>query len=256
MNERTRSPRRREDRHSPTRSTESFRYPTPRASLRHWPVARLRNAPTKTKERTCAKRLHRDWDRWNRASAPAPAPLPTYQRQFAGNRYPSQGEQRTLESRNYHYQPRDRLVQQHVQRGPVQSAQAPQPQQRSAAEATRSGERAPNQNRQAQRPVPPTTAQRATSPTSERRGAPPPMANRGPGAPEQRAAAPRSEQRAAAPRPEQRSAPAMARGPAQPPQGQAHASQGHGQQARGQAQAAEHGNGNARAGGRKDEHNG
>src|SRR3954470_23195910 len=25
------------------------------------------------------------WDRWNRASAPAPAPLPSYQRQYSGN---------------------------------------------------------------------------------------------------------------------------------------------------------------------------
>jgi len=256
-------------------------YRDPPVFFRGW----ARNAPPRWSAHWGARweDQHRDWDRWNRASAPAPAPLPAYQRQFAGNRYPSRGEQRTLESRNYHYQPRDRFAQQHVQRAPVQSAQAPQPRQRSAAEATRSGERAPNQNRQAQRPVPPTTAQRATPPTSERRGAPPAMANRGPGAPEQRAAAPRPEQRAAAPRPEQhaatprpeqraaaprpeqraaaqrpeqRSAPAMARGPAQPPQAQAHASQGHGQQARGQAQAAKHGNGNAHAVERKDEHNG
>jgi hypothetical protein len=160
---------------------------------------------------------HRGWDRWNRASAPAPAPLPTYQRQFAGNRYPGRGEQRTLESRNYHYQPRDRFAQQHVQRGPVQSAQAPQRQQRSvnAADAARNAERAPDQNRQAQRSAPPitaqrsaspTTAQRATAPTAERRGTSPSMANRGAGAAEQRAATPRPEQHAATPRPEQRAA--------------------------------------------------
>ena len=28
------------------------------------------------------------WDQWNRNSAPAPAPLPSYQRQYSGNRYP------------------------------------------------------------------------------------------------------------------------------------------------------------------------
>ncbi|HEX6795385.1 MAG TPA: hypothetical protein VF304_16170 [Casimicrobiaceae bacterium] len=276
-------------------------YREPPVFFRGW----ARNAPPRWGAHWGARweDQHRGWDRWNRASAPAPAPLPTYQRQFAGNRYPSRGEQRTLESRNYHYQPRDRFAQQHVQRGPVQSAQAPQRQQRSvtAAEGARNAERAPNQNRQAQRSTPPstaqrfappTTAQRATPPTAERRGTPPAMANRAPGTPEQRAAIPRPEQRAATPRPEQRaatprpeqraamprpeqraatprpeqraetqrpeqrSAPAMARGPAQPPQTQARASQSHGQQGRGQAQAAERGNGNTRAGERKDEHNG
>ena len=28
------------------------------------------------------------WDRWNRGAAPAPAPLPTYQRKYSGDRYP------------------------------------------------------------------------------------------------------------------------------------------------------------------------
>src|SRR4029077_4348197 len=28
------------------------------------------------------------WDRWDHASAPAPAPLPTYQREYSGERYP------------------------------------------------------------------------------------------------------------------------------------------------------------------------
>ena len=51
---------------------------------------------------------HRGWDRWNRASAPAPAPLPTYQRRYAGNRYPRAGEQRALETRHYQYRPRSR----------------------------------------------------------------------------------------------------------------------------------------------------
>ena len=33
------------------------------------------------------------WDQWNRNSAPAPAPLPTYQRQYSGSRYPQQPAQ-------------------------------------------------------------------------------------------------------------------------------------------------------------------
>jgi hypothetical protein len=31
---------------------------------------------------------HRDWDRWDRRHVPPPAPIPVYQRQFAGDRYP------------------------------------------------------------------------------------------------------------------------------------------------------------------------
>lgn len=33
------------------------------------------------------------WDRWDRHSAPRPAPLPVYQRQYAGDRYPRAWEQ-------------------------------------------------------------------------------------------------------------------------------------------------------------------
>jgi hypothetical protein len=55
------------------------------------------------------------WDQWRRNTAPAPAPLPIYQRQYSGNRYPQQDQQRQIQSQNYRYQPRDALVQQHNQ---------------------------------------------------------------------------------------------------------------------------------------------
>lgn len=55
------------------------------------------------------------WDNWNHSSAPPPAPLPAYQRQYSGNRYPSVQQQRVLQSQNYHYQPHDAVVQQHYQ---------------------------------------------------------------------------------------------------------------------------------------------
>ncbi|HWH84041.1 MAG TPA: hypothetical protein VNU71_17565, partial [Burkholderiaceae bacterium] len=48
------------------------------------------------------------WDRWDRRSAPAPAPLPAYQRAYAGERYPRAPEQqRELRAQNYRYQPRE-----------------------------------------------------------------------------------------------------------------------------------------------------
>jgi hypothetical protein len=80
------------------------------------------------------------WDRWNRSSAPAPAPLPVYQRQYSGDRYPRVEQQQTLHSQNYRYQPRDAVVRQHYQEPAVQRAPAPSqrgqqgaPQERSPA---------------------------------------------------------------------------------------------------------------------------
>jgi hypothetical protein len=73
---------------------------------------------------------HRGWDNWNRRSVPAPAPLPVYQRQYSGNRYPHAEQQPVLQSRNYRYQPRDAVVRQHYQGQRVQSAPASSPQVR------------------------------------------------------------------------------------------------------------------------------
>ncbi len=56
------------------------------------------------------------WDKWNRHAAPAPAPLPVYQRQYSGDRYPQQVErQHELQQQRYRYQPRDPAVRQHYQ---------------------------------------------------------------------------------------------------------------------------------------------
>src|SRR6185295_8085439 len=58
------------------------------------------------------------WDRWDRRSAPAPAPLPVYQRQYSGSRYPRAAEQQqVIRSQNYRYQARDTVVRQHFQQG-------------------------------------------------------------------------------------------------------------------------------------------
>jgi hypothetical protein len=53
------------------------------------------------------------WDHWDRRSAPRPAPLPLYQRQYSGDRYPRAVEQqRSIHAQNYHYQPRDSFARQ------------------------------------------------------------------------------------------------------------------------------------------------
>ena len=73
---------------------------------------------------------HRGWDSWNRNAVPAPAPLPTYQRQYSGNRYPAAEQQRVFQSQNYRYQPHDAVVRQHYQTqqgaAPVTRGQPPQ----------------------------------------------------------------------------------------------------------------------------------
>jgi len=82
------------------------------------------------------------WDKWDRRAAPAPAPLPAYQRQYSGDRYPRQVEQqRELQEQRYRYQPRDPVVRQHYQERAVQSV--PTQQNRQGAPEAR-GSRQPD----------------------------------------------------------------------------------------------------------------
>jgi hypothetical protein len=88
------------------------------------------------------------WNRWNRSAVPAPAPLPVYQRQYAGDRYPRAPEQQhAIRSEHYRHDPRESVTRQqfrpprpppasrqpeprHMQadprRGPAEPAQRPQ----------------------------------------------------------------------------------------------------------------------------------
>ena len=76
------------------------------------------------------------WDRWDRGAAPAPAPLPAYQRDYPHYRYPRQVEQQhELHQQKYHHQPRDPVVRQHAQkraklRAPEESQLSIPPQQK------------------------------------------------------------------------------------------------------------------------------
>ena len=80
---------------------------------------------------------HRNgWDRWGRSEAPAPAPLPVYQRQYSGERYPRQVEQQQeLQKQNYRYQPSDPVVRQHYQERVEQSAPVQRDNQGAPAES-------------------------------------------------------------------------------------------------------------------------
>jgi hypothetical protein len=65
------------------------------------------------------------WDRWDRRAPHTPAPLPAYQRQYSGDRYPHQVEQQhELQKKSYRYEPRDPVVQQHYQKQEEQRAPA------------------------------------------------------------------------------------------------------------------------------------
>ena len=98
------------------------------------------------------QRQHAGWDRWNRNAVPAPAPLPVYQRQYSGNRYPPVDRQRALQSQNYRYQPRDANV---------------RPQARQAAVPRAPVERERPAGPREQRPVPPQGAPQAQAPVRQ-----------------------------------------------------------------------------------------
>lgn len=53
------------------------------------------------------------WDKWNRNYAPAPAPLPVYQRHYSGNRYPDAYQQPMYRGEYYHYRPSDPVARQY-----------------------------------------------------------------------------------------------------------------------------------------------
>jgi hypothetical protein len=84
------------------------------------------------------------WDRWDRASAPAPAPLPTYQREYSGERYPGVDQQLALRNQNYHYQPREAAVRQQFQHPPAQEAP---PQRQAQSERDRQSAPRPDMHR-------------------------------------------------------------------------------------------------------------
>ena len=84
---------------------------------------------------------HNGWSHWDHNNAPHTAPLPSYQRQYSGERYPHvEDQQRAIRTQNYHYQPREQATQQHFQQPAPQSQfkpigqqvqiVPPQPQQR------------------------------------------------------------------------------------------------------------------------------
>lgn len=103
------------------------------------------------------------WDRWETRSAPPAAPLPGYQRQYSGDRYPRAVQrQRSIQSENYHYQPHEAVTQRHIQPPGHPSSSRVEPQRRPPVEQRLPPEqqRVPqNQQRQQSPAKEPPTAQ-------------------------------------------------------------------------------------------------
>jgi hypothetical protein len=104
------------------------------------------------------------WDRWDHRTARAPAPLPIYQREYSGNRYPQVAQQQALQREKYRYQPQEPIVRQHVQRQAAPQGQRSGPSEKGAGiqrpapapvPSPQEGPRGPRQKEQA----PPAIAQ-------------------------------------------------------------------------------------------------
>jgi hypothetical protein len=107
------------------------------------------------------ERHRRGWDRWNRRSVPARAPLPVYQRRYSGDRYPAVEQQPALHHQHYRYRPRDPVVRQQYQERGVQGP--PASVQQNAPPARRSRPR-PKRGEDVQRSAPPKAPPREGNP--------------------------------------------------------------------------------------------
>ena len=110
----------------------------------------------------------RGWDRWNHRSAPAPAPLPTYQRRYSESRYPQLEQQQVLRSQNYRYQPRDAVVRQYFQeQTPHRAPPPPQREPRGPAPVPRRTPQTPPAGNAVHRPAPMQAAPEPRAPAAQ-----------------------------------------------------------------------------------------
>jgi hypothetical protein len=92
------------------------------------------------------------WDRWDRGSVPVPAPLPTYQRNYSGDRYPRAVEQQhTIRSEYYRYQPREPVTQQYFKPRVQQEQQDQRQQDQRQQDQRQQDQRQQDQRQQDQR---------------------------------------------------------------------------------------------------------
>jgi len=111
------------------------------------------------------------WDQWDRRVALAPAPLPIYQRQYSGDRYPRADQQRVLLSQNYRYQPQDAAVRQRFvrQTAPV-AAPAAVPQRQPQPQRAPEARQQPQQVQPQRQPTPEARQQPQPEPQGKGKG--------------------------------------------------------------------------------------
>jgi len=107
------------------------------------------------------------WDHWDRHAIPAAAPLPLYQRQYSGERYPRSIEQQhSIRSQNYHYQPREAITRQSTQPPGHEYHPAPE-QQRQPSPQYAPPQRYPQPGRPANEPYQPVPAPQRPQPPQQ-----------------------------------------------------------------------------------------
>ena len=160
-------------------------YRQPPVYFRGW----YRDAPPRWGERwgRSWEQRRSGWDRWNRSAAPRPAPLPVYQRKYHGDRYPRFEQQRRLHGQSYRYEPRTRVVREHLRQAGQRPA-APPSRERVDGPASRGPQRQENLQRQAPVQV---TPQRREPGFDQGRQRPVQREQRAPGGIEQRGPEPR-----------------------------------------------------------------
>jgi flagellar biosynthesis GTPase FlhF len=123
------------------------------------------------------------WDQWDRRAVPAAAPLPGYQRQYSGARYPQAVEQQhAIRSGNYRYQPREAVTRQQFQQqapAPTQATRTQQEQQRPQPRMAQPQPQVPHPQAEQQRPQMRSAQPQAARPAAEAQRARPEPKNQG-----------------------------------------------------------------------------
>jgi hypothetical protein len=113
-------------------------YRSPPPYFRGWP----KNSPPRWGQhygRDWEQERH-GWDNWDHRSSPPPAPLPVYQRQYSGNRYPSVQQQLRIHDQYYQYHPSEPVVRQHYEQQGYGKQKPKQPGQSGAAHGQSQGQ--------------------------------------------------------------------------------------------------------------------
>jgi hypothetical protein len=108
------------------------------------------------------------WERWDHNSTPAPAPLPVYQRQYSGDRYPRVEQQHALRIQNDRYQPRDPEVRRQFEA--QQARQAPASAERGKQARPQATDLAPQGTQRPPAPVQQSAAVDSRAPAPQKAG--------------------------------------------------------------------------------------